>query len=431
MKNVNVPCISTFQVVLDNPVEIHASEVALSLIQTAYHRDYYNSSISHHHFVRIAPTAIQNELSKFVWSTSVLKQIRAEFKRGDGEDDDTANNRGMRVIPDVFDEVYLMRPESDLLDEKKVHFDGNLKIPGTCTIRALTYLSGKDATLFALTSERNYTTRNHTSIVLDFDRELHYVSLQRDPESKRSLKEPSETANNMHPEPRVMIKSALHVVRPGENLLLVYFHIGLHRIMVFAARSFRRAFESKSHSDSDSNLPSKSEFCMMAVDNTIRFLNKIHMILPLLVIGIPLGAICLASLLNPVEFSPYVFHITVRCLYHRNQVIQRGMCWAVTALVVVAMFAYKSRIFESDKLKKNVKSARRPSASTVATAADTHINKPPSYLVPALVRVGGLRSVILHTAWVGLCYYFEVNAGMANDILLAPWQQSIYFDDLQ
>jgi hypothetical protein len=67
------------------------------------------------------------------------------------------------VIPDVYHEIYLMRPEFDLVDHDKIHLDGILKLPGLCTLRVLTYLSGDSATLVALTSQRNYTAHSGTS----------------------------------------------------------------------------------------------------------------------------------------------------------------------------------------------------------------------------------------------------------------------------
>eukprot|EP00532_Pseudo-nitzschia_australis_P007095 CAMPEP_0168179394 /NCGR_PEP_ID=MMETSP0139_2-20121125/9821_1 /TAXON_ID=44445 /ORGANISM="Pseudo-nitzschia australis, Strain 10249 10 AB" /LENGTH=432 /DNA_ID=CAMNT_0008099223 /DNA_START=118 /DNA_END=1416 /DNA_ORIENTATION=- len=413
-------------IVVDDPVEIEASKLALSLIQSAYHQDYYNSSISHHYFVRMAPSDVQEQLSVFVWSDSVLKQIRTEFRGIDGDGNPIHSkhrDRGFRVIPDVFDQVYFMRPEPDLLDEKKIHYDGNLKLSGICTIRALTYLSGKDATLFALTSGQNYTTHNHTSIVLDFDRELHYVTLNPHT-SKASLNHhQSLERTDTQPKPRVMIKSALHVIPPGNHPLLTHFHIGLHRIMVFGARSFRRAFESQS----DPNLPSKFNFFMVALDNTMRSLNKIHIILPLLVIGLPLGVICVSPIVSyPLQFFPYVFHIVIRCLYHTNQMVQNGVCWILTAIAVVGIFAYRSRLFGTSKCKK-MNNTRH---GTTSTTAGTNKNKWHSFLALALVRVDGLRFLLLHVAWLGVCFYFEANAEMVNIILLAPWEQSIYLDDI-
>mmetsp|Transcript_28288 Transcript_28288/g.76640 ORF Transcript_28288/g.76640 Transcript_28288/m.76640 type:complete len:169 (+) Transcript_28288:3-509(+) len=168
---------------------------------------------------------------------------------------------------------------------------------------------------------------------------------------------------------------------------------------------------------------------MMARDNTMRYLNKIHMALPLLVIGIPLGALCLAPLMYPMEFSPYVFHIVTRCLYHTNEVIQSRVCWVVMAIALVAIFSSRSSIFETTNSKNTIKCAERLSANAIV--ADTDSIKATSHLVPILVRASGLRTIALHIAWVGLCYYFEANSSMANGILLAPWQQPIYLDDIK
>ena len=35
------------------------------------------------------------------------------------------------------------------------------------------------------------------------------------------------------------------------------------------------------------------------------------------------------------------------------------------------------------------------------------------------------RFLIIHIAWVGLCYFMNINAEIANEILLAPWQELI------
>ncbi|VEU42312.1 unnamed protein product [Pseudo-nitzschia multistriata] len=394
---------------MDNHLEIDASNLALSLIKSAYHQDYYNSSISHHYFVRTAPSNIQEELSKFVWSGSVLKQIRARLRGTDGDCDADFANSDFRVIPDVFDEVYFMRPELDLLDEKKIHFDGNLKVPGICTIRALTYLSGNDATLFALTSDENYTTYSHSSIILDFNRELHYVALNST--SKTSMNQ-SLGATYMEQEPRVMVKSAMHVIPPGNHFLLTHFQIGLHRIMVFGARSFRRAFESKS----DQKMSSKLNLCMMAIDNTMRFLNKIHMMLPLIVIGLPLGVILYALILYPLQFVPYIFHIVMRWRYHTDQVIKKGVWWIVTGLIVLNNLASVTR-----NLQRHI-----TASSTISTMNKNKITSSPALI---LVGVNEIRFLLLHIGWIGVCYYFEANAEMGNRILLAPWQQTIRLDD--
>ena len=406
----NTPCISAFQVFLDDPTEIDASNRALSLIQETYQQNYYNSSISHHHFVRTAPDEIQDTLSEFVWSNSTLKQVRTKFEMRPANRTTLDAGGGITVIKDVFDEIFLMRPEFDLLDDKKVHYDGNLKIPGICTIRALTYLSGKDATLLALTSQQNYTTRNQTSIVLDFDRELHYVSLNNPNQA------PIHPEGTQTPEPRVMIKSALHVVLPGTHPLIAYLRIILHRIMVFAARTFRRAFESKSQSQSPSS--SQSNLWMMAIDNLMRSMNKIHMILPLLLIGIPMGAIFLAPIFYPLQLFPYIAFIIARCFFFTDPIAQFSTFWlpVCMASALSGTLVYGSKSFGASMTKTMpIKKSAGPSF--------------PSF-PPNPFGVSEFCLIVSHIAWVGVCLYVEANASMVNQILLAPWQQVLNLDDI-
>jgi len=381
---VNTPCISAFQFFLHDPIETDAAKRALSLIQDAYHQGYYNSSISHHYFVRTAPVTVQDTLSEFVWSDSALKQVRTKFEMAN-DPVSPNNDEGIKVIHDVFDEIYLMRPEFDLLDEKKIHYDGNLKIPGICTIRALTYLSGKDATFFALTSQQNYTTKSHSSVVLDFDREMHYVSLNE--------KSPAPFGSFRNVEPRVMVKSALHVVLPGTNPFVANLRIVLHRIMVFGARSFRRAFESKSHSRSD--VSSNSNLSMMAIDNLMRSMNKVHMALPLTIIGLPLGAIFLAPIFYPFQFLPYVALIIARCVFHTDIITQLyTRCLSMLIACAVLAASIRGSRFVGEMRRKRI------------------------------------CLLLLHVAWVGICFYVEANAGMANKILLAPLQKVINLNDI-
>jgi len=380
-ENTNKPCLSAFQLFLDDPVEIDAADRALSLIQDTYHQGYYNSSISHHYFVRTAAVAVQDSLSEFVWSNTALKKVRTNFAKA-ANDAASNDGEGIKLIPDVFDEIYLMRPEFDLLDDKKIHYDGNLKIPGICTIRALTYLSGKDATFFALTSRKNYTTHTHSSIVLDFDREMHYASLTT---PNVTL---SEGKKNI--DPRVMVKSAMHVVLPGTHPVMAYLRIVLHRIMVFAARTFRRAFESKSHSPS--NISSKSNISMVAIDNLMRSMNKLHMALPLLIIGFPLGAILLAPIFYPAHFIAYIAFIIARCLFYTEAIPQIFFQY-IPVLIACAVLG-------------------------------------PSILGQRRMRLKTFCLILFHIAWVGVCLYLEANASMANKILLAPWQQVINLNDI-
>ena len=400
-ETVNAPCISAFQLFLKGSSEINASNRVLALIQKEYSGDYYNSSISHHYFVRTAPRAIQDALSEFVWTDSALKEVRSKFE--------TSAGGSVKVVHDVFDEIYLMRPEFDLADQKKVHYDGNLKISGICTIRALTYISGKNATLFALTSQENFTTFNHTAVVLDFDRELHYVSL-KDPTTQLPIEE------MQYPEPRVMVKSALHVILPGTHPKVVYFRIALHRIMTFAARSFRRAFESKSHAGT--NAPSKSNLVsMMAVDNLMRSLNKIHMALPLILIGLPLGAVFLAPALYPAHFLPYIAFIIVRFLFLMKPTAQLTNVLCSSLLIAALSVVLLLRSTSSFTLRLKAESKM-------------HAMKTSSQTSPKLTRWITFPLILLHIAWIGVCFYVEANSKMASNILLAPWQHIVTLDDI-
>ena len=92
-------------------IEREAQRRALDLIRETYGA-YANSTISRHLFVRLAPSTLQNELSKFVWNDNALRAIRAQFPAG------------AFIVPDVYHEIYVMRPEIDFLDADKKHFDG-------------------------------------------------------------------------------------------------------------------------------------------------------------------------------------------------------------------------------------------------------------------------------------------------------------------
>ena len=118
-------------------IEREAQRRALDLIRETYNYD--NSNISHHFFVRLAPSTLQHELSKFVWNDNAMKAVRSKFPAG------------AFVVPDVYHEIYVMRPEIDFLDADKKHFDGP-KVPGLTTLRSLIYLEGAPARFVAETS---------------------------------------------------------------------------------------------------------------------------------------------------------------------------------------------------------------------------------------------------------------------------------------
>ena len=464
-------CISAFQIDLDDPLEIDAANRALSLIRDTYHRDFTHSKISHHHFVRTAPQAIQDTLSEFVWNDAVLARVRSQFGEGpqrqrrrsqrgttsaaaaaaaDGKNVGSNNggSGGVRVIPDVFDEIYIMRPEFDWVDDKKVHYDGNLKFPGICTVRALTYLSGQDATLFALTTRANYTTRSHTSIVLDFDREMHFVvlrnrnstiamndnatayretSVDRVPFSESAVKsEGMMLPPGPDDEPRVMIKSALHVILPGTHHVVARFRIMLHRTMVFGARCFRRAFESKAGSPPHPDGPSKSDVAMMAVDNLMRSLNKIHVLLPVLLIGLPLAAVFIALLIYPYHFVPYIVIIATRFLNPSNPIghILSSRRVFLMASAIYGVWFWKSRSSTRINEFQVMHVMGKKDSSAVATTASSSLAPPDS------PRFRLFCLLCFHIAWIGICFYIGANVDMANNTLLAPWQQVVHLDDI-
>jgi hypothetical protein len=465
----NQPCISAFRVMMntststssndnDDEVMIDSMDRALSMIQNNYPEEYYHSTISHHHFVQTASPSIREVISNFVWTNSIKKQLQKELETSaaaviDSSSSSSNNNNdmpmNMMMIPDVFDEIYIMREEFDIISSsssssskkpKKVHYDGNLKLPGICTIRSLTYLTGYDATLFAITSQQNYTTNDYSTIILDFNRELHYVSTQLDnnidldDDINQKLQQQQQQQqlndNCIHTQrqnPRVMIKSAMHIIVPGTPNWIIAVHITLHRIMVFGARCFRRTFESSSTISYDSNNnESKSnnndnnnnnnnnnkdnkKLCMMMVDNIIRELNKIHMVLPLVVIAIPLVVLYLMPLYYyTLQVIPYCIYIIVqvRCLSD-NDLMMKVM---ITVWMVVLIS--RSYYYWSQEEKMNRTTVMRSSTTS-------------SLLLVRRI----FRFLILHIAWVGLCYFININAEMANEILLAPWQESILLDN--
>ena len=99
------------------------------------------------------------------------------------------------LIPDTFDEIFIMRQEFDYLDKEQKHYDGILKLPFITTARSLSYICGPPARLFAATSRQHHTTWPSSAIMLDFNRELHYVQ-----------------AITADATPRIMIKASLHIL---------------------------------------------------------------------------------------------------------------------------------------------------------------------------------------------------------------------------
>ena len=259
-------------------IEREAQRRALDLIRETYNYD--NSNISHHFFVRLAPSTLQHELSKFVWNDNALRAVRSRFPAG------------AFVVPDVYHEIYVMRPEIDFLDADKKHFDGP-KVQGLTTLRSLIYLKGARARFVAETSARNYTTDEGSTIILDFYRELHHVRV-------------NDTA------PRVIIKAAIHVF--DTKTPMNYLKIAAHRLTFFGIKAVRGAFES-----SESPL-------LMLFDNAMRSMNKSVGPWPLVALVVPLVLILIAQLRFPFQTLPYAAHVLAVCVWEltraRRQILR-------------------------------------------------------------------------------------------------------------
>ena len=136
--NTHQPYISAFQVMMntntntntntcninnDDEVMIDSMDRALPMIQKQYPEEYYHSTISHHHFVQTAPPSIREFISKFVWTNSIKKQLHKELETSatvtDSSSSNNSNNSAatmsMIMIPDVFDKIYIMREEFDII----------------------------------------------------------------------------------------------------------------------------------------------------------------------------------------------------------------------------------------------------------------------------------------------------------------------------
>jgi hypothetical protein len=137
------------------------------------------------------------------------------------------------------------------------------------------------------------------------------------------------------------------------------------------------------------------------VDNFLRILNKIHVALPLAVVGLPLGAVLfLGPLLVPLQILPYLVHTVVVCL--RNVPPDRtmrlrslAMSLALSRMAVVHGLFY---VYDSKTAMALLRRCAMPLA--------------------------------LHIAWMGVCWYMEQNADMAHHILLAPIPKAVDLDHL-
>jgi hypothetical protein len=350
-----------------------ARQEALELIRGTYPSAYSDSAMSHHFFVRLAPPALQASISKFVWTSESIQSLAVLPSHGRCRQQ---MGQRHRIVPDVYHEIYLMRHEADFLDEHKAHYDGILKIPGLHTLRSLTYLEGRPATFVAATSGLNYTTHAGSTIVIDFNRELHFAILPalNDPTTETRGSSPTATP------PRVIIKAAVHVFDCQTPVHIAILYIVAHRVVFFGIKSVRNAFES-----------SESRF-LMVLDNALRFLNKVHMFLPILAVTLPLGLISSASIRSPLQCLPYILYIAV--LVHPGS----GLSLRHTSLLrllatVVAMGRTLFLMHWSPR-----------GCCTVWTL---------------------LTKWLFHFAWLGICGYFLLNAEMARCILLAPIPEPI------
>jgi hypothetical protein len=228
---------------------------ARAIITNHYSHQIQISSISHHVFLRLASpeSRLHETVSRFLWpKTTILKELVKIYSNH-------------IFIPDVFDELYIMREEFDHIDPEKRHYDGILKLPFIHTARSLTYLSGETAELVAVSSRGRFQTEAGSAIVLDFNRELHYAICSS-----------SSQQQQRKPPPRIMIKASLHVIPQGTPRFLQRIIIYSHRLVFFVIKTVRNGFERGD---------SMERIILMGLDNVFRTLNKCHMVVPLVVVA--------------------------------------------------------------------------------------------------------------------------------------------------
>ena len=247
-----------------------AIDEAQAIIYDTYSSEIHESLISHHAFVRFSPSILQHSTSKLLWPPSMVSHLTSRYPNH-------------ILIPDTFDEIFIMRQEFDYLDKDKKHYDGILKLPFITTARSLSYICGPPARLFAATSRQHHTTWPSSAIMLDFNRELHYVQ-----------------AITADATPRIMIKASLHILPANASRWRRYATVYSHRIVFFAIKSLRNSFEAASGNRFQQAI-------LMLLDNCFRGFNKIHAALPLSLIGVAIGRLLVAPLLHqPLSFVPYI-----------------------------------------------------------------------------------------------------------------------------
>lgn len=267
------PCVSALSTNL-LPLHMDAINEAIKLIKESYEYEVFHSNISHHKFIPTAPPALQDALSQFVWSEETISLLT---QPGDSP---------KRFLTDSFQEIYIMRPEFDLIDKEKWHYDGVLNVPGICAVRALIYLTGPEATLVAATSRSNFTTAGGTAILFDFNRELHAAKLE-------------DNASN---EPRILIKATMHIIDDTTPHVRVALQLGLHRFIRFLNKSLRATLEANSENRAQ-------QIIMMFLGNIFRSLLRIHMALPFTLGALPIFWTLISVVWYPRKFFPYVIFI--------------------------------------------------------------------------------------------------------------------------
>jgi hypothetical protein len=344
-------CLPTFQVNLKKDHAI-AMAVAQVIIANHYSNEIQTSSISHHVLLRLAApqTRLHETVSQFMWpKTTILKELVKIYSNH-------------MFIPDVFDELYIMREEFDYIDPEKRHYDGILKLPFIDTARSLTYLSGETAELVAVSSSCRFQTKAGSAIVLDFNRELHYVILRS-----------SSSQQEKPPPPRIMIKSSLHVIPHNTPRFLQLFIIYSHRLLFFVIKTVRNGFERSGNGI--------ERIVLMVLDNLFRTMNnKCHMVLPLAFVAIGLYMLLLAPLLrHPKAFVPYIICIACLC----KQKMSALLSWVVFA-----------------------------GASVCSWCNNAHGD---GSAMSALVLC-----LLQHLGWLVVVKWAEINGDMAREVLFAP-----------
>ena len=180
--------------------------------------------------------------------------------------------------------------------------------------------------------------------------------------------------------PRVIIKAAVHVFEANNtSTMTMILHIILHRIVFFAIKSLRNVYEKSSTTvEGSSSSTSSSRGLLMLLDNTMRTLNKVHTLLPLLVVVVPLLSILvLGPIQCPLQMLPYITYVLLICVWRLSSPFQIKFLRSIAICIAITR-----TIFVQDLLSP--------------------------------------KTIILHLLWLGMCCYMEINAEMIRNILFAP-----------